>query len=708
MKEYPYDQNRIEQLRTLALDATPDYTEFSYYFYENLLQTHMQTGFEQRYADALYASFAQTTVVIDEGELLVGKPAVPVLTDSQQAQWQLLQQYTFPAGPSSFGQDSHMAVDYELLLRRGIDGMLADIGGLREGLDLTDPAQLQRDIFYAACQRCLEGVLCFSRRYSREAARLAALCTDEKRKSELEQIARLCSRVPAQPAATLYEALQSVHFVTFCLGNRPLRRNPMQYQLGRPDRYLLRYYEADLQSGHITSEDAQTLLDCLGILICHRVPHGLSSGYMVGGRDKNGQVTSNPLTNMLMEVVAQVRLVYPAVGLCWCEDTPEQDLLHACRILAQGHSHPAIFNDAVITKGLMRLGLPSSEACEYIHSTCVEITPIATSNVWVASPYTNLVQVLLDVMQEDHQDMDALLAAYFKALACSIRENYIQQLRFRQERAQYILDPLASCFVRDCLQNGRDIERGGARYNWIMPSFVGLANLADALTVVQCLVFEQNAFTQAQLRRMLQADFSGYEAEHRRILEQVEKYGNDAELPDYYAKKVADWLAVTVTAHQSCKAARLVPSLFCWVMHDEFGRQTGASPDGRCEHSPLGDGSGPAQGREKNGPTAAVLSSTKWDHSPFIGGVAVNMKFSKRLFAAASLEKLAALIKVYLKRGGFELQLNVVDAAVLHSARETPWLYQDLIVRIGGYSDYFTRLSPTMQQEVIQRTEFEL
>jgi len=118
----------------------------------------------------------------------------------------------------------------------------------------------------------------------------------------------------------------------------------------------------------------------------------------------------------------------------------------------------------------------------------------------------------------------------------------------------------------------------------------------------------------------------------------------------------------------------------------------------------LGDGSGPCQGRERNGPTASVLSSTKWDHSKFIGGVAVNLKFSKASLGRDSLDAMISIIKTYLKRGGFEVQINVVDNETLKNAQKNPEAYQDLVVRIGGYSDYFVRLSPEMQEEVILRT----
>ena len=155
-------------------------------------------------------------------------------------------------------------------------------------------------------------------------------------------------------------------------------------------------------------------------------------------------------------------------------------------------------------------------------------------------------------------------------------------------------------------------------------------------------------------------------------------------------------------------AGQLIPSVFCWVMHEYFGRNTGATPDGRPAGFPLGDGSGPCQGREMNGPTASILSSTKWEHHELIGGVAVNMKFSKSSLGKDSLNVMQSLIKAYMLRGGFEIQINVTDKALLEKARKNPEAYQDLVVRIGGYSDYFTRLSPEMQTEVILRTEHRL
>lgn len=703
-----YDRERIEKLRLPAIDPYISYEDIYINFYRRFAENNALMHFEKRYADAYLYAFSNAVPSIDDGELIVGK-SNRKLTSEEQAEWDVLKKYTVPMIALSRGQDSHLTVDYELLLGSGIIGVLEIVRNKRAALDPSKAEDIKKDLFYEACEHCLNAVVVFSNRYADEAEKQAESCNDENRREELLRIAQICRKVPEHPAGTFYEAVQSVHFLTYCLSVNPLRLHMQQFQLGRPDRYLTRFYENDLKTGAITPYEAQTLLDCLAIQINRRVVHGLSSGYMVGGRDENGNVVSNEITKMSMRVVEQCRLVYPSVGLCCCSDTPKEDFELACDILKQGFSHPAIFNDEVITKGLCDYGLPAEEACSYIHSTCVEITPIASSNVWVASPYTNLVQKLLDVLDREYPSMETLTEAYFDHLRESIKANFEAELSCRVAREKSGFIPLLSCFINDCLDRGLDIDRGGARYNWIMPSFVGMANAADSLYAIQRMIFENKEYTFAQLKQMLDGNFQDFEPQRLQLLNCVDKYGNDCDAVDGYAGLIACFIDEECRKYTPCYPnARLIPSLFCWVMHDRFGRETGASPDGRQAFFPLSDGSGPAQGRERKGPTASVLSSTKWEHSPFIGGIAVNLKFNKKMFDEESKQKLMALVETYLTRGGFELQINVTDKETLKKARENPELYQDLLVRIGGYSDYFVKLSPTMQEEVMLRTEHEI
>ena len=692
--------NRIEKLRQRALDHKHVSDEFFYRFYKRYSKTEISSEF-RKYADAFSYAFSELTPNISDGELIVGE-ITDGLTKTERQEWEntykeIARERCKRAGG---GQDSHMAIDYELLLSCGLKGIMARIDEYEKN---CSPEQAE---FYYAAKSCLSAVIQHSGHYSELAARLSETERDSARKKELLHIAQICRKVPECPAQSFYEAVQSVHFVTHCLSLNPLRFCPQQFQLGHPDRYLYPYYKNDIDKGIITKEEAQLLLNCLGIQINMRVPSGLSSGYMVGGRDENKETVANELTEMLMQVIDDVKLVYPAVGLCYTKDMPDSFLLKACDILSHGRSHPAIFNDDEITRGLISYGVPENEAHNYIHSTCVEITPVASSNIWVASPYMNMAELLLGTMTREYADLDEHLSVLFGELDENIKNNYREQNKRRKLRAENSMNPLLSCFVNDCLALGTDIEKGGARYNWIMPSFVGMANLVDSVYALKKTVYEDHEYSITEFREILDRNFEGHEALRQRLLNDLPKYGNDMdEIDQYFGMFTSHIVSKCREFKGEFKSGDLIPSVFCWVMHERFGRKTGATPDGRYAGFPLGDGSGPCQGREMKGPTASILSSTKWTHYEFIGGVAVNLKFSKSSLGKDSLNVMQALIKTYMLRGGFELQINVTDRDLLIKAQQNPEDYKDLLVRIGGYSDYFTRLSREMQQEIILRTE---
>lgn len=669
---------------------------------------------------------------IGEDELLVGNFSPRPLTLEEEIEVERWREASRAASPV-YGQRAHMAIDYEKLLRLGLRGLRAQIENYRSRLDLTRPEDLERDAFYRACLLTLDGLRDLAYKYAEEAERLAQLCPNPDRRAELKTIAAICRRVPEEPAESFHEALQAVHFVTFalCAGQQMLL-----FQLGRPDRYLWPYYRRDLERGQITPEQAQELIDCLCLMLCLYTPRGLAVGFMIGGRDGAGRDVSNELTRLFLESIPHTRLSYPGIGLCWNEDTPLEITERACELLAQGLTHPAIFNDEAITQGMLAAGLPPDEACLYQHSTCVELTPIASSNVYVASPYINLLQLLHDLLgippieegtnrprevpagggalggpevvdRHSFSSFEELLAAYEERLSKVIRLAVIDENTCQMTRYYHGGFPLLSCFVNDCLARGRDIDQGGARYNWIEPSFVGLANLVDALAAIRKFVYEEKRLTLDELAQALREDFAGREDLRLMLLHQAPKYGNDDDSVDALAVRITSSIAREVGRYHTYLGGAFHPGLFCWVMHERLGAVTAASADGRRAGAALGDGSGPAQGRERLGPTAAILSATKWDHRPMLGGIAVNLKFTKSGQKGDFVAGLRALIETYLRRGGFEVQVNVVDKATLRAAQAHPEAYRDLVVRIGGYSDYFVGLSPRMQEEIILRTEHE-
>lgn len=435
---------------------------------------------------------------------------------------------------------------------------------------------------------------------------------------------------------------------------------------------------------------------------------------MVGGRDAAGRDVTNELSYLCLEGLRRTRLVYPTVDVCWHEATPRELVDLAIDLISKGYSTPAFFGDETIQRGLKSYGLSDAQACNYINSTCVEITPVGASNVWVASPYYNMCSTLLEEVAEAAKrrpaSFDEFMDGYLKRLASTVDSGVAEQNRARAKREQRGGKPRQSVFTRDCIKRGKDIDRGGAAYNWVECSFVGLANLVDSLFVIREEVFNTKRMSPRELQEILADDFEGHENIRQRFMNAYPKYGQDSLEVDAFLTTIVEFLA------ELCGQFRMypddspyIPGAFVWVMHERLGQMTGATPDGRKAGTPLADGAGPAQGRESKGPTAAILSTTSWDQSPFVGGAAFNMKFSASLFngSPAARDALRGLVLSFLRCGGFETQVNVVDKEVLCKAQKDPEKYRDLVVRVGGYTDYFARLSREMQNEIILRTEYD-
>ncbi len=642
-------------------------------------------------------------LAVDDLELLLGRVAPrpetvsPAEEDEARA---TLGRYTFPGG-----QTGHCELDRSRLFALGLDGLRAEVAALLGRCEGPAADTYQSFLF------ALDGLSALAGNAARTAEDAMAGAS-EPRRAELAEMAECCRRVAHHPPATFREALQLLWLVDFGV---MFADGVGLVVPGHLDRTLWPYYQADLERGILTPEKALCLIEGLYLLINEYIPDGLAMSVMVGGRDAEGRDVTNDLSYLCLEALRRTKLVYPTVGVCWHEGTPEELTRLAVELIGEGYATPAFFGDETIQRGLRALGVPAAEACNYINSTCVEITPVGGSSVWVASPYFPVCRYLLDEIAEQvgsgegAPDFEAFLERYHRRLAGQIAAAAEEQNRTRDLRRRHGGKPTQSLFTRDCIARGRDIDNGGAVYNWVECSFVGLANLADSLQVIEQEVYGQKRLALPVLKAILDADYEGHERERQQFLSGHAKYGNDC--PEVDAR-----IACTVAfVREECAKHRMlpddspfVPGSFCWIMHEALGRQCGATPDGRRAGFPFADGCGPAQGRERLGPTAAILSTTSWDQSPMIGGAAYNMKFNRGLFSSPeALGRLRDLVVTFLRRGGFETQINVVDQETLRRAQAHPEEYKDLIVRIGGYTDYFVRLSPEMQAEVLLRTGFE-
>ena len=648
---------------------------------------------------------------IDDFELLVGRLSF-VETDAgeQAAARVFLEAYDLDLP----GQTGHCELDMGPLMQLGLDGLAADI---RDRLASADDGGTQST--YRAFLYAVDGL---STMIEQAASVVDAKLRDAAgmRRAELVELSVACHQIAHGAPRSFLEALQLLWFVLVGVMNAD---KAWLVVPGHLDRTLWPFYQADVAQGVLTRDRALVLIEHLYVAINAYVPDGLAMSVMVGGRNAAGADVTNELSYLCLEALRRTKMIYPAVGVCWHGSTPEPLVDLAVELMGHGYPTPAFFSDTTIQRGLLALDVPDDEACRYINSTCVEITPSGASNVWVASPYYNTCGLLLqeiatqaefEGLAQAHSDgpaptFEQFVAHYRDRLAAAIADGVAEQNRSRRERLARMRRPLQSVFTRDCVVQGLDIEAGGATHNWIECSFIGLANLADALYVIREEVYGQNRLSFAQLKGILDADFAGLEATRQRFLNGYPKYGQGNVDVDALLAEIVSFVAETCAGFTvEPNGSAYVPGAFAWVMHERLGRETGATPDGRRAGFPFADGCGPAQGRESCGPTAAVLSVTGWDHSRMVGGLAYNLKFNSSLFRSKEgFEGLKALILTYLQRGGFEVQVNVVDGETLKAARVDPEAYRDLIVRIGGYADYFTRLSAEMQEELILRTEFE-
>ena len=295
------------------------------------------------------------------------------------------------------------------------------------------------------------------------------------------------------------------------------------------------------------------------------------------------------------------------------------------------------------------------------------------------------------------------MGAYERELRQKVLSEMAAQKMLQLERSRNGLDSLlSSCLVNDCLKSGRSVDEGGANYNFIMPTFLGLANLVDSIAAVRVLVFDEQQLTMAELYQILMDDFANSPTLHRRIINKLPHFGNNEPDTDALMREVSEMIVRSCEGIVSLYRSQAIPGAYSYLKHVTEGEKTPASPDGRRAHTALAAASSPVQGRDVSGPTAAILSSTCWNQLPFMGGVAINFQFQP--MGAPTRSSMKGVIKTVIARGGLQLQVNCVSRETLLDAREHPENHRDLVVRIGGYSDFFTSLSPQMQDEILERT----
>ena len=639
--------------------------------------------------------------------------------------------------------DAHLAVNYERILKDGLRGYEKRVKEYKASLDLTDPESIDKYCFYNAVLIVLEAVRNFANRYSVLAKDLAEKEMNQKRKIELLEISRICSKVPYEPAETFKEAVQSVWFIQLIL---QIESNGHSLSYGRFDQYMYPYYNRDIKNGTIKESEALELLTCLWIktLTINKVrsqAHTLSSAgspmyqnVTIAGQTTDKKDAVNDLSFLVLKSVAQTRLTQPNLTVRYHKNINKHFLDECVEVMRLGFGMPALNNDEIIIPSFMDWQVKEEDAYNYSAIGCVET---AVPGKWgyrcTGMSYINFPRMLLCTMNNgvdltsnkrftkgygyftEMESYEELLKAWDKTIREITRYSVIVENVIDKASERDVPDILCSALTDDCIARGKTIKEGGAVYDFISGLQVGIANMADCLAAIKKLVYEEKKITRQELWDAILDDFSSPKNKkiQEMLIREAPKYGNDDDYVDQLIVEAYDSYIEEIEKYPNTRYNRGPIGGIRYAGTSSIsanvgqGMSTMATPDGRNAFEPLAEGCSPAHNSDKNGPTAVFKSVSKLRTNKITGGVLLNQKMTPQMLSTEeNRQKLELLIKTFFNRlHGYHVQYNIVSKETLIDAQKHPEKHKDLIVRVAGYSAFFNVLSKKTQDDIIGRTE---
>ena len=639
--------------------------------------------------------------------------------------------------------DAHLAVNYERILKDGLKGYEKRVKECKASLDLTDPDSIDKYCFYNAVLIVLKAVHNFANRYSVLAKDLAEKEMNQKRKIELLEISRICSKVPYEPAETFQEAVQSVWFIQLIL---QIESNGHSLSYGRFDQYMYPYYDRDIKNGTIKESEALELLTCLWIktLTINKVrsqAHTLSSAgspmyqnVTIAGQTTDKKDAVNDLSFLVLKSVAQTRLTQPNLTVRYHKNINKHFLDECVEVMRLGFGMPALNNDEIIIPSFMDWQVKEEDAYNYSAIGCVET---AVPGKWgyrcTGMSYINFPRMLLCTMNNgvdltsnkrftkgygyftEMESYEELLKAWDKTIREITRYSVIVENVIDKASERDVPDILCSALTDDCIARGKTIKEGGAVYDFISGLQVGIANMADCLAAIKKLVYEEKKITRQELWNAILDDFSSPKNKkiQEMLIREAPKYGNDDDYVDQLIVEAYDSYIEEIEKYPNTRYNRGPIGGIRYAGTSSIsanvgqGMSTMASPDGRNAFEPLAEGCSPAHNSDKNGPTAVFKSVSKLRTNKITGGVLLNQKMTPQMLSTEeNRQKLELLIKTFFNRlHGYHVQYNIVSKETLIDAQKHPENHKDLIVRVAGYSAFFNVLSKKTQDDIIGRTE---
>ena len=634
-------------------------------------------------------------------------------------------------------------VDYGKVIDIGLEGVIAEaqaeIDGLQYGADAME--DLRKENFLKGAIIALKGAIEYGHRYSKLAAEKAAAESDPKRKAELERIAEACAQVPGKPARTFFEAVQCFWLIHLCVN---LETAFLAESPGRMDQYLYPLYEKDvIIEKTMSRQEAAEILACLMIKFNQQacvkmsydkknIPGTHLQDVTICGVDVNGFDASNELSYLMLEVLGQTQMPQPPIYVRYHSKINREVWFKALEVNARrGDGNPALLNDEPRIMSFLDHGIALEDAREWSAAGCAgSIVPkYAIHGGSMGMNYLNMAKIVEYILNDgkdpgtgkqiglhtgDPREFTCIedFIDAFKKQFDYLISTLAQMARYTAfvDATNYHM-PFTSALLGDCIKNGRDAREGGVRY----PQFLfhvsdrGLQDTVDSFTAIKKFVFEEKKTTIDEIVEALACNFEGKE-QLRSMLQSAPKYGNDEDEVDDLFGELSVWLQKRIAQENNPFGSKLWSGRSGAVAHVMFGKLTGALPNGRLAWQPLADGFlSPSQGVDENGPTAVFNSASKVDHNINSVGALMNMKFERAQFAdKAKLANISSMIETFFNRGGFHIQLNILDHEMLKEAQERPAEFSHLLVRVAGYSAYFVDLPRNVQDEIMVRTYEEL
>lgn len=621
----------------------------------------------------------------------------------------------FSVNQTDKGQ-GHIIIDYPRLLNNGLAALVAELRAAAESAPCNH--------FYQAALILLEASQRHILRYALLADEMAAACSDARRRQELAAIAAISRHNAVHRPEDFYQACQLFWYMNIILQHES---NASSLSLGRFDQYMLPFYQASLNRGQdpaFLQELLESLwVKCNDIVLLRssssaRYFAGFPTGYtaLLGGLNETGRSAVNVLSFLALDAYQEVRLPQPNLGVRINELIDRAFLRKTAETIRFGTGIPQVFNDEVVIPAFLNRGVSLEDARDYAVVGCVELSiPGRTYGLHDIAMF-NLLKVMEIVILENEGNPDVSWNGLLKQIREKIR-HYIKLMI----NGSNICDighrdqapvPLLSSFILDCIERGKDITEGGARYNFSGVQGIGIANLSDSLHALKGMVFEQQRMSFDELIQVLKANFKTPEGEkiRARLINRFEKYGNDIDEVDNISADLLRFYCKEVEQHLNPRGGHFTPGSYTVSAHVPLGSVVGATPDGRLAGDRLADGGlSPMGGQDSQGPTAVLQSVSKLDNYLLSNGTLLNVKFTPATLAGdGGLNKLADFLQAFSKLKLQHIQFNVVNADTLREAQQHPQDFAGLVVRVAGYSAFFVELSKEIQDDIIHRTAHQL